>query len=124
MSSHLRFKHGSKISRILGLLLLGLTSCTSSSQQFRLVKLPSGKDVKVMGVVPMRFSQGPPALMLKYQTDYKISDRSALRNEVDEIWSVFKTDVEKGNFTNAIISANEVPHGTLVKQSKGYNFVF
>ena len=62
--------------------------------------------------------------MLQYQTDYKISDKAELRKEVDEIWSYFKTDVEKGNFTSAIISANEVPHGIIFKNSSGYNFVF
>ena len=86
--------------------------------------LPSGKKVKVLSVMPMRFSQGPPALMITYQTDNKISDQSALQSEVDEIWSSFKTDVEKGNFTEAIVSANEVPQGVLLKQSKGYNFIF
>ena len=38
-----------------------------------------------------------PALMLKYQTDLKISDLPALRKEVEEIWSVFKADRERAN---------------------------
>ncbi len=62
--------------------------------------------------------------MLQYQTDYKVSDKAALRKEADEIWLYFKTDAEKGNFTSAIISANEVPRGVIFKNSSGYNFVF
>jgi hypothetical protein len=61
--------------------------------------------------------------MLKYQTDLKISDLPALRKEVEEIWSVFKADVERANLTNAIISANEVPQGLIIKNANGYNFV-
>jgi hypothetical protein len=61
--------------------------------------------------------------MLKYQTDLKISDLPALRKEVEEIWSVFKADVERANLTNAIISANEVPQGLIIKNANGCNFV-
>jgi hypothetical protein len=65
-----------------------------------------------------------PALMLKYQTDLKISDLPALRKEVDEIWPMFKGDAEKANLSNAIISANEVPQGLIFKTANGHNFVF
>ena len=61
--------------------------------------------------------------MLRYETDMKITD-PALRGEVDEIWSSFKEDAEKGDFHSAIISANEVPSGFIVKQGHSYNFVF
>jgi hypothetical protein len=72
----------------------------------------------------MRFSQGPPALMLSYQTPLKITDKQALRSEVDEIWASFRNDVENGKFTNAIISANEIPSGLILKSNRTYNFVF
>jgi hypothetical protein len=35
-----------------------------------------------------------------------------------------KADVEKAHLTTAIVSANEVPKGTLVKTGKGYSFAF
>src|SRR5258708_28734363 len=105
-------------------LILLLAGCTASGPRYSLVNLPSGRQVKVVAVVPMHLSAGAPALMLQYETDYKISDQAELRKEVDEIWSYFKTDVEKGNFTSAIISANEVPHGFIVKNGRTYNFVF
>jgi len=62
--------------------------------------------------------------MLKYETDLKISDTDALRKEVDEIFAVLKVDAENGQFRSAIVSANEKPTGLILKNSKGYNFVY
>jgi hypothetical protein len=71
-----------------------------------------------------KFSQGTPALVLQYQTDLKGSDLPGLRREVSEIWPEFRKDVESRGFQNAIISANEMPQGFLIKKSQSYNFVF
>lgn len=62
--------------------------------------------------------------MLQYQTDLKVADKAALRAEADEIWPVFKVDVERANLKNAIISANEVPQGFIIKRGNSYNFVY
>lgn len=110
----------------LTLSLISLAGSISTAQQFHVVKLPSGKEVKVIAVGPIQFAdpKSPPALMMKYQTDLKISDKVNLRKEVDEIWSYFKNDAEQNHFTGAIISANEAPSGLLFKTSEGYNYVF
>src|SRR5262249_11801472 len=89
----------------------------------RPVSLPGGKTIRVLSVMPVQFSSGQSTLMLRYETEMKITD-PALRGEVDEIWSSFKGDAEKGNFSSAIISANEVPRGFILKHSQSYNFVF
>ena len=44
--------------------------------------------------------------------------------EVEEIWTMFKTDVDEAKLTNAIISAHEVPHGMIVQTASAFNFVF
>ena len=62
--------------------------------------------------------------MLKYETDLKISDMNALRKEADEIFSGLKVDAENGQFRSAIVSANEKTTGLILKNSKGYNFVY
>lgn len=103
--------------------LLLLLGC-GNQQSYQLSTLPSGKQVKVLGVGKIYFSKDDPALMLKYQTDLNLEDKDALRKEVDEIWETFKADVEKAHLTTAIVSANEVPKGTLVKTGKGYRFAF
>ena len=78
----------------------------------------------MLGVGRVDFPQGPAALMLKYETDLKTSDTVALRKEADEIWSVFRTDVEKGSFSAAVLSANEKATGTFFQKSSGYNCVY
>lgn len=95
-----------------------------SAQEPMPYKLPSGRTIVVLAEGPMNFSQGPAALMLRYQTTLKVSNKKSLRKEVDEIWSLFKVDVEKGQFRSAIVSAVEKPTGRFVQQSSGYNFVF
>ena len=77
-----------------------------------------------MSVGQINFTQGAPALMLQYQTDFKVAYKTALRAEADEIWPVFKNDVERANLSAAIISANEIPQGFIVKRGKSYNFVY
>ena len=58
----------------------------------------------------MHFSNGPPALMLKYQTAKSITDTTALRKQAQEIWDgFFRPQVEQAGFKNAILSANDPP---------------
>src|ERR1043165_1178547 len=49
--------------------------------------LPSGEEVKVLGVGRINFPRSGPALMLKYQTDLRMDDTSALHAEVQRIWA-------------------------------------
>jgi hypothetical protein len=107
-----------------GVVLLAISACSQSVQPKRIVTLPSGKKIRVLDVVQWKFSNGAPALMLKYETDLKVSDLEALKQEVAEIWPEFRKDVENGKFEAAIISANEVPQGFIVKRSNAYNFVY
>src|ERR1700687_989804 len=102
-------------------LVVSLIAC-STLQPIHEFNIPSGKKVNVIAVGPLNFANDRPALMLKYQTDLKITDLAALRKEVDEIWPAFKTDVERANLTNAIISANETPKGTIIQTGAAYNF--
>ena len=85
--------------------------------------MPSGRKIKVIaeGQVLSTVNGTIIGLMLKYQTDLKISDAVNLRKEIDEIWPVFKPDVERLKLTSGIISANEAPEGGT---AKGYNYVF
>jgi hypothetical protein len=92
--------------------------------QYRIVTLPSGKQVKTLGVGQINFPQSGPALMLRYISDVPISDTLALGREADEIWTGFRIDVENARLNSAILSANSPPSGGLVSRSQGYNFVF
>ena len=107
---------------ITAMLLLGLLAC-NTAPQYAVQRLPSGREIKVVGIGTMHFAKGDPALMLKYQTDLSLDNKEALRKEVEDIWQVFRLNVEQAGLKNAIISANEVPKGWFIKKGRGYNFI-
>ena len=107
----------------LTLLLLAGLSCGSNAQNFKLYKLPSGKEIKVTGVGKMDFRNSDPALVMNYLTDISIDDKAALRKEV-EIWDVFQKDVENAHLKAGVIRATHVEGSGFVKSGKGYGFVF
>ena len=65
------------------------------------LKLPSGKTVRIQPAWQLKVLNHEPALMLDYETDLKLADRDALRMEADEVWAIFKKDVEAGPFNKA-----------------------
>lgn len=110
---------------ILGLLVFLATGCSTNNGQGRAFRLPSGRVVRITGIGPMQYTNGnPPSLMLRYQTDLKISDKDALHREADEVWSVLRVDADRSNYTSAIVSAVEIPHGLIFKKASGFNFVY
>jgi hypothetical protein len=108
-----------------GLLLLILSGCSVNSKpDSQVFKLPSGKQVKITGMKKMDFANSDPALVLNYQTEIPIDDRVALRKEVDEIWGVFQRDVEAANLKGGVIRATHLEGSGVVRNGKGYGFVF
>ena len=101
-----------------------ISACGQSTNNFQTHTLPSGKQVKVVGVGKIFFSNDKPALMLTYQTDLSIDDKQALSNEADEIWDTFRIDVDKAGLSTGIVSANEQKKGFIVTTSRGFNFVY
>ena len=120
------FMEGQMKARLSILLLLLTTAigCGSQAQNYKLVKLPSGKEIKVTGMGKMNFPNSDPALVMNYLTDISIDDKEALRKEVDEIWSVFQKDVENAKLKAGVIRATHVEGSGLIKSGKGYGFVF
>ena len=112
-----------KLSIAVVLLLTGI-ACGTQAQNYKLFKLPSGKEIKVTGVGKMDFRKSDPALVMNYLTDISIDDKEALRKEVDEIWSVFQKDVENAKLKAGVIRATHVEGSGLIKSGKGYGFVF
>lgn len=102
-----------------------LAGCTSNNKQGKPFTLPSGRVVRILTIAPLHYTNGnPPSLMLRYETDLKVSDMPALTNEADDIWKVLQIDADRGNFSSAIVSAIEAPQGFIMKESKGFNFVY
>jgi hypothetical protein len=108
----------------LSVMVLALAGCGTADTSYTVHRLPSGREVKVLGVSKMFFSKGDPALMLKYRTDLRLEDRALLRKEVEEVWQAFRVDVEQAGLKAAIISVHEPPKRLLiVSTNKSYNFV-
>jgi hypothetical protein len=108
----------------LAAMVLTLTGCGSADTGYTVHRLPSGREVKVLGVSKMFFSKGDPALMLKYRTDLRLEDQEQLRKEVEEVWQAFRVDVEQAGLKAAIISVHEPPKRVLiVSTNKSFNFV-
>jgi hypothetical protein len=92
--------------------------------RFRMVALPSGRSVKVLGVKPMHFAEGPPSLMLSYETGIPLDSVAPLAAEADEIFASFKADAESGGFSGSILSANEPPGNGIISRGQGFDFIF
>ena len=99
-------------------------SCRYQGPAFKPLKLPSGKEIKVTTITKMNFPNSGPALVMNYLTEISMDDMTALRNEVQEVWSVFQTDVENEHLDAAVIRATHMEGSSLVKTGKGYGFVF
>jgi hypothetical protein len=85
---------------------------------------PSAKQFRVTGVGKVNFPNGDSALVLNYETDIPIEDRESLRKEVDRIWETFRNDVEKAQLKSGVIRATHYESTGLLRQGKGYGFVF
>jgi len=103
--------------------LSGMVAC-SGSPATTTHKLSSGRTIRVISVGTMNFQESGPALMLSYQTDLKLDDMPALRNEVIEIWADFQKDATNANVGSTVIMANEIPSGRIIQSGKANNFVF
>lgn len=105
-------------------LVFVLCLCGCSGQRLQEVKLPSGDSIGLMSVTYMHFTNGPPAMMLKYQTSKSITDTDALRKQAAEVWDHFRLQVEREGFKSAVLSANDPPKGFIFTTNSTYNFVF
>ena len=86
--------------------------------------LPSGKQIRVVSVIPVHFADGSDALVLNCETDISIDDKTALRKETDEVWSIFRKNVDDAKMTNGVIRLTHPEATGIITRSKGYGFVF
>ncbi len=113
-------------------LLLGITflslavsgSLAASLVQDETVKLPSGRIAKILSISKVEYSKGVMALMVRYQTTLTVDQRSALSEEVDDVWKLAQKDVEHYGYNEAIISSNETPKGIFITINHVMNFIY
>ena len=117
---------------IIAILLISITQTSFADSvsiqlgnKTKIVELENSKKVKLLSMGPFYFKNGdPPALVLKYETEIELSEQEALKLEVNEIWKIFKHDVEKSGFTTGAIRAQRPLKGNIIRKGQGYGFVF
>ena len=112
-----------KLAVALSMLVIAI-ACSSQAQNFKAFKLPSGKEIKITGMVKMNFPNSDPALVLNYLTDIPVENRLELRKEIDEVWSVFQKDVENAKLNAGVIRVTHMEGSGFVKSGKGYGYIF
>jgi hypothetical protein len=89
-----------------------------------LLKLPDGRQVKVLSVSKFEYDKGVMALMVRYETKLSIDQRKELSQEVDDVWRLAQKEVDHLGYSEAILSSNEVPKGIFLTASRTMNFIF
>ena len=90
-------------SQCLALLFL-LTGCVNDPE-YKVYVLPSGKEIKIIGIKYGTFTDSDSLLILNYLTDIPIDNEKALRAEAEEIWPHFAVEVERANLTVGMLNA-------------------
>ena len=101
-----RYPNLMKIFKVIGVILIALVliRCSPSLDEDPIHKLPSGKEIKIRAMGKLYFTKNDAwALTLKYETDIDLENYELLRNEVQEVWPVFRSDVEKAGLDIAVI---------------------
>jgi hypothetical protein len=81
------------------------------------ITLHSGKSIEILAVEPTPSGDGR-RLAIRYRSAIPATDVTALRQEVDEVWQHFASDVDHGGYDTATITANHPP------RDSSNNFVF
>ena len=89
------------------------------------IKLPSGRLLRNTQLGPIIYTTGiPSSLAFKYETAVDIKSKKAVCEEVEEVWSAFRVDVEKGKYESAVIMVVGPSTGLFLKSAEQRNFVF
>jgi hypothetical protein len=110
---------------IIALSAVFLLSSTCPAENVVEQTLPSGNTVKIKGITKIHFTKGAPALALEYETGIDIADVDALRRQAEEIWPVFRVNVEREKMDNAALkaSAPKTETGPITYRYSSYSFI-
>lgn len=111
----------------LPLLLIALAAAFPFSSGVRaidqgLVQLSSGREVRLLSVGELNFSNDRPAWWLRYETQISMEKTKEIEAEAIEVWNHFRPEAERSGKVNAAISAVEA--GPNESTAAMYNIVF
>lgn len=104
--------------------LAGVTMEHETVAANQVLKLQTGRTIKILSVSKVEYSKGVMALMIRYQTTLSIDQHKALSDEVDDLWKMVVNDVERYGYSKAIISSNEAPKGVFITTNRALTFIF
>ena len=110
------------------IVLFLLISCNSQNppSSSSLVRLPSGKEIRVYSIMRITFvdKSHPPSLLLRYEKNLEPNDSKALREEVQEVWEILRPKADSSVDSYAMIKANEPIRGVITQtHSFTYGFI-
>jgi Tfp pilus assembly protein PilF len=116
-----------KTSTLLTATIATLMACATdaiSAAPINSFQVPSGTKVDVLSISPVQSPGGiGQAVMLKYETTLKVADKPRLEKEADDVWDLFRSEVEKSGASAAILSAHEKTTGGTVRTGHSFDFV-
>jgi hypothetical protein len=107
--------------------LLGITciGIACSRPKRKTVRLPSGAEIALIATGKMYFSKEKKwGLTLKYETAIPLSDLGSTRAQAREVLDAFRAEVEKGDVTVVVLSAQSPPTGVFLRRATMANVIF
>jgi len=95
----------------LGTLAIAFSACGPAIPDYRLVQLPSGRTLKILGLTDLPFESGAAGLELSYETELALDDRGALYREVEAIWDEFRL-TERAAAKSAVVIKATTPEAS------------
>ena len=84
-----------------------LIACDPHSTNYQIQYLPDGTEVKIVGFSKVFFADGEQAYQMQYVTELPIDDRQLVFVEAEQIWQVFKINVEEAGYSTGMVMASE-----------------
>ena len=100
------------------------TATAPSLSVGRPVPLRTTDLVKVQGGYYVEFPNGPPAVVIEYETNIPMSNMNALTAEADKLIKVFQADLQTAGVSTAVLRAIHFDNSGSVRNGNGYGFIY
>ena len=90
------------------------------------ITLPSGREIVAGTIGKIYYRKSEPGIALRYSTYLDIEDLELLRNEVNEVWSLFRPRADESGLNSAVIIVDSLPPTGIffIGVQKTRNFAF
>ena len=107
-------------------LVVFASGCVKVDRRPQTYTLPSGKQVKVLGVSGKTFPQDVAGdiFLVTYETAAPVGDMRAVRAEAEELWAIFRPEAERAGLKKAALQIRKHKDSWSSLGGKGYIFVY